>query len=401
MCREVTVDLACIVRFGAPHRYLDARESDTRQHTGAATEATGVKVFEELKKDGVIDTANELGYSVRELTKLVLSNDKAFEASTGAIWDRSLRLRESGDDEMAGRVVGLLGSLREQRRELEYSQTQVRQEARAKKGAADATRDFHEVTSETAQALREEAEAANKVRIAHNKLVDAFTAAKEGQIGLEQAIDEAAQEARKGARTLDISTQAGRDNYNALLDVASGWNDLPPKLKNAKGAYRDLRQQFIALAEDLGASDEKARRLADRLLDLPKKKIRIPVELDVMNPNLTAQLRLERLQGFATGGRVPGMAPSTGDNVLVAARSGEWIVQDKAARYYGDAFMRAINEMRLPRYASGGSVGPVMPRQPVAAGVQVNIGTVVAHDYADFMRQMTRRARLAASAGGA
>jgi hypothetical protein len=33
------------------------------------------------------------------------------------------------------------------------------------------------------------------------------------------------------------------------------------------------------------------------------------------------------------------------------------MIRQRAAQYYGDGFMRAINNMELPRYAMGGAIG--------------------------------------------
>lgn len=71
--------------------------------------------------------------------------------------------------------------------------------------------------------------------------------------------------------------------------------------------------------------------------------------------------------GFASGGKIPGKAPSdpTVDNRLasvdgqglIAVRSEEFIVQQPAVEYYGESFMNRLNNMDIPRYALGGSIG--------------------------------------------
>lgn len=71
--------------------------------------------------------------------------------------------------------------------------------------------------------------------------------------------------------------------------------------------------------------------------------------------------------GFASGGTIPGRAPSdpTVDNRLasvdgqgmIAVRSGEFITQQPAVDYYGSDIMNRINNMDIPRYALGGQLG--------------------------------------------
>ena len=63
-------------------------------------------------------------------------------------------------------------------------------------------------------------------------------------------------------------------------------------------------------------------------------------------------------QGLAYGGQLAGSAPhDRADNRLFWGTPGEWVIQRPAARYYGAAFMAALNAMRLPKFALGGQIG--------------------------------------------
>jgi hypothetical protein len=58
--------------------------------------------------------------------------------------------------------------------------------------------------------------------------------------------------------------------------------------------------------------------------------------------------------GLAYGGEIPGMSShDRADDQWIRATSGEWMMQRPAVRYYGRDFMRALNEMRLPRFGGG------------------------------------------------
>lgn len=64
------------------------------------------------------------------------------------------------------------------------------------------------------------------------------------------------------------------------------------------------------------------------------------------------------LPGRAYGGPLPGRAPhDRADNVIYRGTPGEWVIQRPAVRYWGASFMRAINEMRMPKFAYGGQIG--------------------------------------------
>lgn len=74
-----------------------------------------------------------------------------------------------------------------------------------------------------------------------------------------------------------------------------------------------------------------------------------------------------QVQGFADGGLIPGQAPSDpgADNLfasvdgkgLIKVRSREFIMQQPAVDYWGTDFMNAINNMKMPHFNMGGSVG--------------------------------------------
>jgi hypothetical protein len=74
-----------------------------------------------------------------------------------------------------------------------------------------------------------------------------------------------------------------------------------------------------------------------------------------------------QVEGFASGGQIPGKAPSNPniDNLmaqvdgkgLVQVRSEEFIMQQPAVDYWGLPFMNALNNMKMPQFNGGGSVG--------------------------------------------
>lgn len=66
---------------------------------------------------------------------------------------------------------------------------------------------------------------------------------------------------------------------------------------------------------------------------------------------------LGELPKKATGGKLRGPGTGTSDSILMWGSNGEWMIRQRAAQYYGDSFMNAINNMQLPRYAMGGAIG--------------------------------------------
>ena len=75
-------------------------------------------------------------------------------------------------------------------------------------------------------------------------------------------------------------------------------------------------------------------------------------------PGAPAPEATDAAPAFAHGGPLPGHAPhDRADNMLYWGTPGEWVIQRPAARYYGSAFLAALNAMKLPKFASGGQIG--------------------------------------------
>lgn len=60
--------------------------------------------------------------------------------------------------------------------------------------------------------------------------------------------------------------------------------------------------------------------------------------------------------GFATGGHIQGPGSKTSDSILARLSHGEFVMRAAAVDKYGPQFMQAINEGRMPGFASGGMV---------------------------------------------
>lgn len=60
--------------------------------------------------------------------------------------------------------------------------------------------------------------------------------------------------------------------------------------------------------------------------------------------------------GFATGGHIQGPGSKTSDSILARLSHGEFVMRAAAVDKYGPQFMQAINEGRMPGFASGGMI---------------------------------------------
>ena len=85
--------------------------------------------------------------------------------------------------------------------------------------------------------------------------------------------------------------------------------------------------------------------------------------------NLQGYAKGGKIPGYASGGKLYGPGTETSDSIIARLSRNEWIINARAARFWGDDFLRSINSMRLPRFATGGPVtGSYTPRSATGGG---------------------------------
>ncbi|GAB6937071.1 phage tail tape measure protein [Isoptericola variabilis] len=265
----------------------------------------------------------------------------------------------------------------------------------------------------TADAYLAAAEAAEEQYDAQQKLYQGTLSAREAQRSYKDAVDAASEALEKNGKTLDLNTEEGRANQDALDNIASSGLDLVDSLRETGASTETLqtkmqgaRDSFVRTAESMGMPTKKAEALANELglipgtytakvdvqtgnaaaeidavrrqiINLPNSKtITIKTNTQIVQNagpgNRTGGLPMDaggaRLPGFPTGGRLPGTPPAdrSMDNLLgvdgrgiprVLVRSREWVVNEQSSDYYGDGLMSAINSRSIPREALAGLAG--------------------------------------------
>jgi hypothetical protein len=239
----------------------------------------------------------------------------------------------------------------------------------------DARRQYQQSIDDATQALRDAAGVTDKMYDKQGKLTE------QGKKLVEQY--------KKSGDALDITTQKGRDNQDALDGIASSGNDVLKSMEENGATQEELqkalkatRDDFVDQAQKMGLSKKEAKKLADQLGLIPGK---VDVEVAVNTSRAKQQLDdLIRKAGSlggalvqATGGtpnRAPGVelprnaeggpitGPGTGtsDSVAALLSNGEhvWTAAEvKRAGGHGVvARMRAAAMGGLLRFASGGPV---------------------------------------------
>lgn len=287
---------------------VDDLTASLKQQTGEITKQTKVQQFKNLQDSGAIDLANELGVSLTTLRDASLGNADAQKrlnaqlvagqeaAANNANAGRSAAALAVDYGNKADRLRGNIGGAND---ELERS-------VQAWKDQKEFMGPSNRETERGARAfdiyshrIDETRDALKKLMAAEQKRHDQIISRRRDEIALREAVRAAREEANKGKEVLEGGTKAADDNMSALLDLAEQWNNSKASVRNAKGAYENIRKTFIDLADQMNGPDgtrADAKKLADELLNVPKN---VPVKF---KPEGYEELvaKIERLQRIAS-----------------------------------------------------------------------------------------------------
>jgi hypothetical protein len=130
-------------------------------------------------------------------------------------------------------------------------------------------------------------------------LVDAMVEQRQAALGAfdaetqyRQAVVAASAQAQKSNAGIRGSSEAALANRSALGQLAAAWNTQSDAVRNNIDRSREARRNFIQTAVAMGVSEEAARDLARRVLEIPDKAV-IRAELDGVQSvrDTLAQLR--------------------------------------------------------------------------------------------------------------
>jgi hypothetical protein len=273
-------------------------------------------------------------------------------------------------------------------------------------------------------------DASDKYSAALHRQADAFTVvhtaaetALEANLNLHQSYADLAQSVKDNGHSLDINTQKGRNNIQAIVNVADAINQQDQAWFKSESASKGIkvatdevsarlatqRQHLIDVATSLGLSKDAAEKYAKSLLKTPKEvktSIEIPAvtklekELEDLRVKLfeltskpyviTVQASVAKLPGgstygqqvpnystqgtrpgrkpFATGGTVYGPGTGTSDSILARLSNGEGVVTARAMKNLAAA---GVTIDKLNSFAAGGIAGLStggLPTSPIYSG---------------------------------
>lgn len=152
-------------------------------------------------------------------------------------------------------------------------------------------------------------------------------------------------------------------NYaTGLNDLGSAFDGLASMVEQSAGkqsaAYKAMFaiSKAFAIAEaTVKLSQAIAQAMADPSALTPAQKFANMAAVASAGINLISQIT--SVAAFATGGHVQGPGTGTSDSIPAWLSNNEFVMTSRTVDHYGVAFMNALNQRRLPRFASGGRVG--------------------------------------------
>lgn len=193
-----------------------------------------------------------------------------------------------------------------------------------------------------------------------NELTGVHVTADMAIIKYEASLDKANDTVMSQGSTLDVSSEAGRKNYLALLDLVQASHKLMTTkadegatVKELNATYSDHRIRLLEIAEKMVGNRKEAEILIDRYHKIPKSiNTKITADTGEAQGNVDRFITLNSgrqipihiinkqglpakdggLIGYARGGQIKGPGGSRSDSVPIAASRGEFMVNASATK---------------------------------------------------------------------
>lgn len=172
-----------------------------------------------------------------------------------------------------------------------------------------------------------------------------------------------------GAKAVwDGVTGAANAAVEALKAVWNGlvqffvdlWTGITSTFDTAWQAIKDGAQSvWDFIVQSVSAPFQKIKDVVNDMWSFVKQKFEDLIKTVKDFLGLSAQADASgggSPQSNASGGYIRGRGTGTSDSILSWLSNGEFVIKARAVKHYGAGFLSALNNMRLPKFASGGSV---------------------------------------------
>ncbi|MGC3954638.1 MAG: hypothetical protein QM804_10350 [Propionicimonas sp.] len=389
--------------------FTKAVEADS----GALGENTRASIENQLASQGLVSTAAKMGISSQALTDAVMGNGDALDyaqqkmreyMAANADNEGAISGAKVETDSLSGALGAMSGQVQQAQAAYEDYQRSAgdatTQTTMATTAASDAKIAYEDYTKAIQGTYSAQLKLAGSERAAEAAIDDgaaqikewtgelqkkyeaeikADAAAKKRKISDEDVERQAKRRAKaevaaaiESGKALDINTDAGRKNQEALYAIAEtteaailNMTDLEKASGQAADRAERGRKEFIKLAKQLGVSKGEAEDLANQLGLIKPKTVDFRVNVEVVGDTslVVDGKSYIKVKGgrYAEGGPISGGVPGK-DSVPALLMPGEHVLTaDEVRRMGGHAAvfrMRAMASKGVMRFASG---GPVMP----------------------------------------
>lgn len=211
---------------------------------------------------------------------------------------------------------------------------------------------FRKAIEGTIDPLEQETQAVEDLNKAIKQYETLLNANINNQIAWEQALDDFTASVKENGRTLDITTQAGRNNATALLELANAalrtrqdQIDLTHDVDGAQAAFEKQRAKIYEVARQMGLSQTATENLIGALLAIP------PPKPTGITPGSLANLKEFRSVLAAVIGLLPGLGVAGALLGGLNAYASGGIVTSPQVGLVGEAGPEAIIPLNNPARA--------------------------------------------------
>jgi len=384
---------------GEEQRQLAVAASDLndviREQNGIINQNVRQKAAQQLEEKGALQLARELGISAKDLTDAYLQQGDALEGIRGQLQANIAALTEQ--QEKAQSVRGGRARALEIQEEIDRNQKLL-----------DLLNGLVGARNADAEATRREAEAANQARtpmeawrqvvegttFAINALVGAQTRSQQqqlealnSQLGYLNQLERTRVELAEGTMTLDINTQAGRDNLGSITQLVAAGNKRIQDLQGQNAsteqitaATQQFQDELISLVQPFFSNRDAARAFLLQLGLLPDT-VSVTILTNLGQVTAAAQAAANAIAGiarFGAGNRARGGPVRPGEWTWVGEEGPELVRFGRSARVFSEdeskRMVRDVNSLDgMTTRGATVAASAVRDERPIQVDNQVDV----------------------------
>ncbi len=301
------------------------------EQTGAITGNTRALVVKRLEESGLLASAGAMGVSLQDLTDVATGSAEKMGEVNAAIDEWAQKASQSTFDEtelrrIADQAQTLKNALGEQSSEVDASTEAWKRKSDAMGTATTAQQQATRATSTGADATKDATQAVKDYYLAQQKLRDQLLDSRAANREYGAALDGLKKSIKENGTTLDINTEKGRANEEALdklrdasIAAAKAQLENRASVEEVAKTMEQRRAAFVEQATRLLGNKAAAEQLADSLGLTREKVLALASEVEKTPTAKTITCTVDAAQAMAELGRLRNAAQIKGAIHMAAA----------------------------------------------------------------------------------